>query len=166
MKEWRWILNVLVVFLVSGIWHGAAWTFIVWGLIHGVYQIIEHYAVGKREAGTAPMKILRGIALFCIVSIAWVFFRANDGHHALEILGALGNGNMPFFTSFATQFMLMIACLLLFLLGELLMYNRVIKIVDHDDASFAKRNLLFMSLCILLVSLLGQSGVSFVYFQF
>ena len=37
---WRWILNILVVFIISGIWHGAAVTFIIWGLMHAIYQII------------------------------------------------------------------------------------------------------------------------------
>lgn len=68
--------NIFVTFLVSGIWHGANWTFIVWGCMHGVLQIIEK-ALGwqKYEGKSGFVKVFRILVTFLLVNFAWVFFR-------------------------------------------------------------------------------------------
>lgn len=68
--------NIFVTFLVSGIWHGANWTFIVWGVIHGFLQIIEK-ALGwqKYEGNNWAVKGIRIVVTFLLVNFAWVFFR-------------------------------------------------------------------------------------------
>ena len=68
--------NIFVTFLVSGIWHGANWTFIVWGCMHGVIQIIEK-ALGwqKYEGHNWAVKAIRIVITFLLVNFAWVFFR-------------------------------------------------------------------------------------------
>lgn len=68
--------NIFVTFLVSGIWHGANWTFIVWGCMHGVLQIIEK-ALGwqKYEGKSWAVKLLRICITFLLVNFAWIFFR-------------------------------------------------------------------------------------------
>lgn len=68
--------NIIVTFLVSGIWHGANWTFIVWGLFHGVCQVIEKMlGLQKCETNKPYVKVVRILFTFIIVTIAWVFFR-------------------------------------------------------------------------------------------
>ena len=83
-------INLLITFLCSGLWHGASWTFVLWGGIHGVCQIIENRikeAVGltreKEKALKGPVKLLLTLLTFCIVSYAWMFFRANSISEAL-----------------------------------------------------------------------------------
>lgn len=68
--------NIFVTFLVSGIWHGANWTFIVWGCMHGVLQIVEK-ALGwqKYEGHNWAIKTIRICVTFLLVNFAWVFFR-------------------------------------------------------------------------------------------
>lgn len=68
--------NIFVTFLVSGIWHGANWTFIVWGCMHGVFQIVEK-ALGwqKYEGHNGAVKAIRICVTFLLVNFAWVFFR-------------------------------------------------------------------------------------------
>ena len=68
--------NIFVTFLVSGIWHGANWTFIVWGVMHGAFQIIEK-ALGwqKYEGNNWRVKTVRICVTFLLVNFAWVFFR-------------------------------------------------------------------------------------------
>lgn len=166
VKEWRWILNILIVFLVSGLWHGAAWTFIIWGLLHGIYQILEHYTIERKDYGNFLIKLALGIVLFSVVSLAWVFFRAHSLNHALTIIGALGNGGIPFYTRFATEFALMVILLIIFIVSETFMFLEWIKITDNKDSAFSYKNLGFMCALILFVSLFGLSGSSFVYFQF
>lgn len=67
--------NIFVTFLVSGIWHGANWTFIVWGVIHGFAQIIEKALGLNKKESKGFVKALRIIVTFVIVTIAWIFFR-------------------------------------------------------------------------------------------
>lgn len=73
--------NIIVTFLVSGLWHGANWTFIIWGLIHGLLQIIEK-VLGLDPKGKNPrfgiinkIKIIRVLVTFFLVNLAWIFFR-------------------------------------------------------------------------------------------
>lgn len=68
--------NIFVTFLVSGIWHGANWTFIVWGVMHGLAQIIEK-ALGlqKYEGKNMVVKTFRIVCTFMVINFAWIFFR-------------------------------------------------------------------------------------------
>lgn len=66
--------NIIVTFLVSGIWHGANWTFIVWGLLHGLFQIVEK-GLGWQKCGNAHVRPFRVVFTFLLVTVAWVFFR-------------------------------------------------------------------------------------------
>lgn len=69
-------LNILITFLVSGIWHGASWTFIVWGLLHGIAQIFEKALhLQKCENKTIWIKLTRIFVTFVIVNMFWIYFR-------------------------------------------------------------------------------------------
>ena len=68
--------NIFVTFLVSGIWHGANWTFIFWGILHGVFQIIEKmFGWQKCNTHRLSIRLLRIFLTFILVTIAWIFFR-------------------------------------------------------------------------------------------
>ena len=93
----RWLLNIVIVFLVSGFWHGANWTFVVWGLLHGVLYLAYSLAWpdSQRHAAATPggepvvpsISSLLQIALtFSLTCLAWVFFRAATVTDALAIL--------------------------------------------------------------------------------
>ena len=69
----RTYLNVMIVFLVSGLWHGANWTFVLWGGMHGTAQVIER--AFKKSLGKIP-KIVTGVVTFLFVNLAWMLFRA------------------------------------------------------------------------------------------
>lgn len=72
----KWIRNVLLVFVLSGFWHGASWTFIIWGLLHGIYLIIGNQ-LEVRFTFKIPA-ILKWFITFQLVCFAWIFFRANS----------------------------------------------------------------------------------------
>lgn len=78
----RTYVNIMIVFLISGFWHGASWTFLLWGVMHGVAQIIDrvwHRAKKKNgENFTTWHPAMAWIGTFIFVSIAWVYFRAPD----------------------------------------------------------------------------------------
>lgn len=67
--------NIFVTFLVSGIWHGANWTFMVWGMIHGVLQIVEKMLGLHNMTCQGWLKIIRIVITFLMVNFAWIFFR-------------------------------------------------------------------------------------------
>lgn len=82
--------NIFVTFLVSGVWHGANWTFIVWGIIHGVCQIVEK-ALGlqKNNSKNIVSIFTRILSTFIVVNFAWVFFRMPELKGAIEIIGRM-----------------------------------------------------------------------------
>ncbi|MFD0987423.1 MBOAT family O-acyltransferase [Methyloligella solikamskensis] len=86
----RRYLNLMIVMLLGGLWHGAAWTFVVWGGLHGLYLMLNHgwiEWVESRIAIPAPLKHVGGVAItFLMVAVAWVFFRAPTFDRAFEVL--------------------------------------------------------------------------------
>jgi D-alanyl-lipoteichoic acid acyltransferase DltB (MBOAT superfamily) len=81
-SQGKWIFNTLLVFMISGLWHGANYTFLIWGTIHGLILVLEKFVYGKKirdiTSGITPINIIRWAFTYCIVIIAWVFFRANN----------------------------------------------------------------------------------------
>ena len=77
--------NIMLIFLLSGLWHGAGWGFIVWGALHGGAQVAERLLKGK----VSLPKPLAWLLTFLFVNIAWVFFRADSVGQALALLGGL-----------------------------------------------------------------------------
>src|SRR4051795_3621874 len=89
----RAAINLVIVMFLGGLWHGAAWTFVVWGLLHGSYLVIERiFRVSfehKPWASTLPVRVLAWFATYVAVCIAWVFFRASDFTIARRMLGGM-----------------------------------------------------------------------------
>lgn len=83
----RICFNIVVVFLVSGLWHGANWKYLVWGLVHGIMLII--YQVCNKFKLKISAKWLRWAITFNLVSLAWIFFRANTVADSWSILGRI-----------------------------------------------------------------------------
>ena len=86
--EVRTLVNIFIVFLVSGIWHGAGWTFIVWGILHGITMIVNR--LWKKYGVTLPNWIAIPLTFF-FVNIFWVFFRADSLSNAMQIVAAMFN---------------------------------------------------------------------------
>jgi D-alanyl-lipoteichoic acid acyltransferase DltB (MBOAT superfamily) len=96
--------NLMAVFMVSGLWHGADWTFVIWGGLNGIYQICSLVTRGVRERVTAavtlPMGaggVLRGLLTFHLILVTWVFFRADSLADATTVLSrvAAAAGRLP-----------------------------------------------------------------------
>ena len=102
----RHMFNLMVVFLVSGLWHGANWTFVIWGALHGLYRIIGELTFKPREKLWAKLKVntssvafgyVRRFFTFLLVCFSWVFFRANSIADLGTLLGKLFSnwGSLP-----------------------------------------------------------------------
>ena len=97
VRPFRMALNLVIVMFLGGLWHGAAWTFVVWGLLHGSYLVIERvfriFFEEKPWAGTLPVRLLAGFATYFAVCVAWVFFRASDFTIASRMLSGMFGGH-------------------------------------------------------------------------
>lgn len=98
VKTWRWVFNVSLVFFVSGLWHGASYNFIIWGLLHALFQIIGKFTLGARNKFWTLVHVspdgklvsrLRNIGTIALVTLAWVFFRADTPANAIAVLGKI-----------------------------------------------------------------------------
>jgi alginate O-acetyltransferase complex protein AlgI len=93
--------NLLLVFLLSGLWHGASWTFVVWGALHGAYYLVGTFTRPWRDRLGAQLgaerwprlrAVLRALVTFHLVLLAWVFFRSRSLGDAWHVLGELATG--------------------------------------------------------------------------
>ena len=94
-SRWRNYWNIFVTFLVSGVWHGANWTFIVWGCIHGLCQIVEKM-LGQQQCRYGWLG--RGVKIvitFLIVNFAWIFFRMPSLGDACRVVGRIFDPSLP-----------------------------------------------------------------------
>ena len=99
--KWRWYYNLFITFLVSGLWHGANWTFITWGALHGLYLVFGIVLQPLRTALAEQtrlsrfpdlLKLVRVLTTFALVCLAWVFFRANTVADAVYVLEHMVTG--------------------------------------------------------------------------
>ncbi|HEV2478862.1 MAG TPA: MBOAT family O-acyltransferase [Puia sp.] len=184
----RWCLNILIVFVLSGVWHGANWTFVIWGALHGAYLIGERSfnrmagrGAEKRPVGGLTV-FLRRTIVFALVTFAWIFFRAQDLSQASYIIRHLFVGvpdqlrEILANTHFARLQLLylnqslgsLVAALLV--LGSLLLIQSLQREQSIDNWLGAKsrsfRWTFYYSLILCFISLGIFNGSEFIYFQF
>ena len=98
--KWRLYWNTLVTFALGGIWHGASWTFLIWGLLHGFGLAVNHAAeaLWPRRGKQSPKHLLArigGVLLtFHFVCLTWIFFRCDSTSQALEVLTGIARGSV------------------------------------------------------------------------
>lgn len=116
LRQYR---NIMMTFLVSGLWHGAAWNFIIWGGIHGVVQIVEkHFGFAKVEKPLL-VKAFRILFTFFVVTLAWIFFRMEDFSEALYAIKMIFTSvGKPFVTGDATRAIEFTALAFLLIFGK------------------------------------------------
>ena len=164
----RWLLNLLIVFLVSGFWHGAAWTFIIWGGLHGLYLIVENLLPKREASNNILLKGVKMLFVFILVDFAWIFFRANSLSDAFHIIENLGNWQLANFSETINgfgllTFLLMMVILLIFVIIDPIM-DRILK--ENTPLSLWQNQLIYSTLTavILIFGFFGE--VQFLYFQF
>lgn len=184
IKRYR---NIMITFLVSGLWHGASWNYVIWGALHGIFQVISHMLKPVRDKANRFFKIdencfshrlFRALFTFSLINFAWVFFRAPSLRDAVKYLSQIvtrfnfGSMFSPSFFKLGLgkdDFMLVIAMLLV-----LLMISSLRNRMNLREA-VARQNLLFRWLvyitAVLSVLIFGMYGsnytaVPFLYFQY
>jgi len=100
----RVYLNLTIVFFLCGLWHGASWTFVIWGLMHGLFLVLERLALG-RWLSSAP-RVVGWAYMLVVVMVGWVFFRADTAAHAWAMLGAMAGLGAAIPTPYAASWYL------------------------------------------------------------
>ncbi len=151
--------NVFITFLLSGLWHGANFTFIFWGALHGL--LVTLLPGDKNKVSSGVTKVVKIVLNFVLVSICWVFFRSPDVHFAFRYIGGLFN-----FIHGSTTFglngneLLFSAALMAFLLWR---EFRLKSFLIQQDRSFALYVLAMVTACYFF-GVFGEN--QFIYFQF
>ena len=167
VKYWRYLLNLMIVFLVSGLWHGAAWTFVFWGALHGLLLVIEAISrkyVGQAEYSKWWKKGLKILFVFIMVNIAWVFFRADtigDAFYALQKM--ISVPTKPYMSPMALLFGA-ISMLLLFVKDYADEYHPEWRLLNSQHKPVALLTALLLAVYIMLFGVMDSS--QFIYFQF
>lgn len=183
----RWYLNLLIVFLLSGIWHGANWTFVVWGLLHGIYLITEsqfstRFKGSMQLAGPKMPSIFKSLVVFIFVSLAWIFFRAQNVEQALFIVqnlftdimsqfqlvfsdASIWRSKLVYLHQPASEFFIAVLSICL-----LILIHRTQKDLSFDQWLIRKKRTVrwafYFGLVIFFVSLGVFNRSTFIYFQF
>jgi len=166
VKYTRYLLNLMIVFLVSGLWHGAAWTFVLWGGLHGIYQVAE--AIVKKRFGTREYKgvgkVLKIILVFLLVNFAWIFFRASTISDAfLAISKMFTEFGTPFISPMAMIFGL-VSTTILFIKDYADEYHPSWKLLNSSNVAVSVVTTAVLIEFIFLFGVLDSS--QFIYFQF
>lgn len=156
--------NIMTTFIVSGIWHGANWTFIIWGTIHGALQCIEKWLGWNKKQWNKREKMIHWALTFCIVCIAWIFFRANTISDAFQIIkNIFTNLGVPYMR--VADFLAIALALFIMFIKELIDEHRL-KIRISDSPIWMVRHL-YITFMIAFIILMGVlNGDQFIYFQF
>ena len=164
----RWVLNTMIVFVISGLWHGAAYTFLIWGAMHGLCMIIERLVYGNKiktiEQGAFIVKALQLALTFTIVNFAWIFFRIDNLSDVLLVFQKMvTDPGMPFLDS-NTLMMGGVAMVIVFIhdLAEEKGWN--LHLLSSN--SRIVRYLVAAILACYILSYGVLNGGSFIYFQF
>lgn len=164
----RWRLNTMIVFTVSGLWHGAAYTFIIWGAMHGSCMVIERMMYGAKIKHISEKftmaNVLRLMLTFTIVNFAWVFFRVNDLGDVMNIFSKmLTEAGTPFLDS-NTLTMAIIAMVIVFIYD--FAKEKRLQIHLLSSRFMAVRYLTAVLLIVYILAFGVLNGGSFIYFQF
>ncbi len=185
--KFRKYCNKLIVFLLSGLWHGASLSFVVWGGLNGSYQIAGEILAPLKERGKKILginkdsfahKLVQVLVTFVLVDFSWIFFRATRLREAVDMIKLLfvKNRSVLFDGSLyncgldISNFWLMIAAILVLLVADLCKHRGIVirNCIAKQDGWFRYA---FIALSILIIMTFGRYGpaydsANFIYFQF
>ena len=169
VKKLRWIFNVAMVFVLSGIWHGANWTFLIWGALFGFIYVVEKqinqwFKLEKVYKPYSLGHILLALKTFVFVTLIWVFFRSQSFDSALDMFRML-HQNTAIHEAALTVPNFIWIFLILFIGSDILLYN---KRFDQwvNQFSMVGRWSIYSILLFSIIVFAGVENFPFIYFQF
>ncbi|MBQ7577705.1 MAG: MBOAT family protein [Synergistaceae bacterium] len=172
VNKFRHCLNLMITFIISGLWHGANWTFVIWGAVHGLAQVIENFFTRPKS-----LRALRVMMTFTFVSLAWIFFRANNVSEALYIFSNLFTGINNLWEYFAIngykvliisnfkKFRIIVAVMALIIWDYASLKHDVINFMTSQKNFIVRYAFYFVLLTVLTLFRTAET-TEFVYFQF
>ncbi len=172
----RWYANLLIVFIVSGLWHGANWTFVFWGFLHGLYLIIAILTTPIRQKLTQKLlfdqypgihNVIKVLITFHLVCLGWVYFRADSISIANAIVAKIFTfsdwGDL--YIGIQRHFVYsLFGIAILLLIENLQTDNNIITYIQERNIFFRWS---FYAFCTIIILLIGVfDGGQFIYFQF
>lgn len=175
----RQYINLLIVFLVSGLWHGADLTFLIWGLLHGIYRVVGMFTQKKRDGiyqnlgldvSSVAVRGFRRFITFILVCFAWIFFRANNTADLGILLSKLFTdfGGTSFIGEMNITATSAISLILSFIVLSMLDRHGLSQ-KNGNSLSFSAVSSVYLIWAVLfawMILLAGDGSSSFVYFQF
>jgi D-alanyl-lipoteichoic acid acyltransferase DltB (MBOAT superfamily) len=171
--KWFKVRNTFIIFIVSGFWHGANWTFIFWGLLNAIFFLpllltnknrnnLEAVALGKRIPSIREFLNITGT--FVLVAFAWIFFRADSLGHAFSYIQSIGSKSL--FTIPEVLPIHVFIYLIVFIIIEWMGRNSEYAIEKFGFAWKRPLRLAFYYAILVSIAILGGKEQDFIYFQF
>ena len=164
VSQWKNYLNIMVTFTISGIWHGANWTFIAWGALHGLLQCAEKkIGWAKREWKGTP-RICHMMLTFSMVCLTWIIFRANSLKEAVSVIqGIITHPGAPY-VQMADFIAIGIALFIVACREVAEEWHTGIRV--SDSQSWVVRHLYITTMIAYIILFGVLNGDQFIYFQF
>ncbi len=170
VKKGRWIFNLLVVWLLTGLWHGASWNFVAWGVYYGIILVVEKLLIGKylEKCG----RVVQHVYTMFLVIVGWVIFRMESMGSILDVLSSMfgrnGAGSVSFFVSSqALQGKYALALLLAVLFCTPALTKTLFRKAETSVTAKVCLNAATVALLLISVLLLVSSSYNpFIYFRF
>ncbi|WP_212564594.1 MBOAT family O-acyltransferase [Pontibacter indicus] len=171
----RWQLNLLITFLVSGIWHGANWTFVIWGTLHGLFLIFSNITkkyifrqdYWQRLSNNSSLyQGFQIITTIILVAFTWILFRANNVSDAFLIISKIfTTAGVPFLGDSRSYMMYaLMSIVLLFTVEYIREYYPNLTLLDNESVQVRYISYTAMAIIIMLFGVFD--GGQFIYFQF
>jgi D-alanyl-lipoteichoic acid acyltransferase DltB (MBOAT superfamily) len=173
-EKWVYLIAIMITFAICGIWHGVGWTYLIWGVLFGLYLAYSnwtkdlHKKIRKRLniSKTSPYYITYKILLtFVLVLFTWIFFRAATTREAFYIIKSIFTINGPLFIDYPT-FVYGISGILFLLFIEFKREYRAESSLPFITNHWIKESLLYGSLIIIILLIGVFDGSQFIYFQY
>ena len=172
-------LNLLIVFLVSGFWHGASWNFVIWGALHGMYLIIATYG-HQYFPFLKKQNVVNVVYTFILVNFAWIFFRAVNFHDAMHVINNLftavpgqeyfslahddQQGSITYFGLPLWKFLLTLLLIPFLFLSDWMIEKNFVPVFDRQPVPVRWATYYALILAVLLLGVFET--YQFIYFQF
>lgn len=182
----RKYFNMFITFLASGLWHGANWTFVIWGMLHGIYQVIGDITAEVRKKilkaigleNTYFLKLVQILITFTLVCFAWIFFRANSITDAIYIIKNLFNDIYNWFSIryvydtvtnmglSLLEFIISILSILILIILEFCSRKESLYLRLNRGSIIVKGGFYIFLVIIILTMGVYHNASQFIYFQF
>jgi alginate O-acetyltransferase complex protein AlgI len=158
----RTYVNLMITMFLGGLWHGAAWSYAIWGLVHGGALAIERLLKDKIKVKPNKVSIFfKRIFVFCLVTFAWLFFKLPDFSQVVDYLKTIANNlSFSFSSKICFNVLLYSSPVFIYHLFYLLKQN------NKFNSSFAKYAYVLYAIMLFLILTNSGSSGSFIYFQF